>query len=151
MKLLVVYGDEAYCLRLCECLKEMDAFCVEEPLFDASAAIARAKVAMPDIVIADMQLSGMEAMELLDSLRRECGAKTVACSSVHNESAALTAMQHGADYFVAKPIPPCIYGACELRARASGGAFANETRDRACGACVQKAFAARNNAENEGL
>ena len=99
MKLLVVYGDEAYCLRLCECLKEMDAFCVEEPLFDASAAIARAKVAMPDIVIADMQLSGMEAMELLDSLRRECGAKTVACSSVHNESAALTAMQHGADYF----------------------------------------------------
>lgn len=96
----------AYCLRLCECLKEMDAFCVEEPLFDASAAIARAKVAMPDIVIADMQLSGMEAMELLDSLRRECGAKTVACSSVHNESAALTAMQHGADYFVAKPIPP---------------------------------------------
>lgn len=106
MKLLVVYGDEAYCLRLCECLKEMDAFCVEEPLFDASAAIARAKVAMPDIVIADMQLSGMEAMELLDSLRRECGAKTVACSSVHNESAALTAMQHGADYFVAKPIPP---------------------------------------------
>jgi PAS domain S-box-containing protein len=84
---------------------------------DGASALAAARGAPPDLILADDQTTGIDSLELLRELRAHpetFALPVVLISSCTKEEKKLEALQEGADDYLVKPVP-----VCELTAKIS--------------------------------
>jgi signal transduction histidine kinase len=96
---------------------------------DGRSALEEIRRRPPDLVIADVMMSGMDGLELLRELRRDPGTRAVPVillSARAAEDERIQGLQHGADDYLVKPV-----SSRELLARASSAMDLAELRFRA--------------------
>jgi signal transduction histidine kinase/FixJ family two-component response regulator len=82
---------------------------------DGAAALAAARASLPDLVVADVMMPGLDGFELLQALRADPATRdipVVLLSARAGEEARVEGLAAGADDYIAKP-----FGARELVAR----------------------------------
>ena len=73
---------------------------------DGKEALAKAIESIPDVVITDVVMPGMNGFELCRSLKKKPetqGAKIVVCTSKNQDIDRLWGMRQGADIYLTKP------------------------------------------------
>ena len=75
-------------------------------------ALAEATRRLPDVVLLDLMLPGMDGLAVCRSLREHSGVPIIVLSAQGNEATKVTALDSGADDYLTKP-----FGAAELLAR----------------------------------
>jgi DNA-binding NtrC family response regulator len=101
---VLVIDDEAPALTsLNEVLVEQ-GYSVETAT-DATRALARMEQFAPDVVLTDLEMPGMDGLELLRRLRTEGWGETpVLVMSAHGGESGVAALQEGAAHYLEKPL-----------------------------------------------
>ena len=73
---------------------------------DGLAALRRARLHPPDIVVLDISLPGLDGLEVCRALRKETDAPIVIVSARSGEIDRIVGLELGADDYVAKPFSP---------------------------------------------
>lgn len=100
----IVIDDAAFIRELLKThLSASGGVCVGEA-DDGATALTLAASTLPDLVVVDVVLPGMNAVQLLPLLRMNCAqAKFLVCSSLNEEMIVEQCMEAGADAFLLKP------------------------------------------------
>lgn len=105
-KLKVLIGDdsEEYGLKCAQELREMGFFCIVRPK-DGGVIFDAVTEEVPDVVVADLWMPKLDAIELMKKVNKSSGAKPVffITSPCNNEFALKQVMQEGAAYCLVKP------------------------------------------------
>ena len=105
--LLLADADETFCQLLRSALEETGLFSVTW-VEDGRKALAHALSAMPDILVTEVALPGLDGLSLLRTLQERRGSipETLMISSFVSQSATAEAAALGASYFLPKPFTP---------------------------------------------
>ncbi|MEW2292950.1 response regulator transcription factor [Streptomyces sp. NPDC006743] len=101
---------------------------------DGPAAVARAAMRPPDLVVLDLMLPGMDGLEVCRRLRRDGPLPVIMLTARGDEEDRILGLEVGADDYVTKPFSPrelVLRVASVLRRAAAGGGAA--ARDEAAG------------------
>jgi DNA-binding response OmpR family regulator len=82
---------------------------VTESINEGSAALARAQATLPDLVILDLMLPGMDGMSVCEALRKEpvtAPIPVLMLTARGDESDRVAGLDQGADDYVTKPFSP---------------------------------------------
>jgi DNA-binding NtrC family response regulator len=101
---VLVIDDEATALTsLCEVLVEQ-GYSVDTAT-DGARALAKLERFAPDVVLTDLEMPGMDGLELLRRLRTEGWGETpVVVMSAHGGDSGVAALQEGAAQYLEKPL-----------------------------------------------
>src|ERR1700712_3862423 len=103
-RILVVDDDPA--------LAEMIGIVLEaenfEPIFcdDGSEAFAAFTASRPDLVLLDLMLPGMDAIELCAQIRAEAGVPIIMLTAKSDTTDVVKGLESGADDYIVKPFNP---------------------------------------------
>jgi len=109
---VLVVDDEVQIRRFLRAGFELDGFTVEEA-DTGNAAIRKATLSPPDLLIVDLGLPDMDGSEIVQRLRSWSSVPLIVLSVRSNESEKVRLLELGADDYVVKP-----FGMAELLARA---------------------------------
>jgi two-component system response regulator GlrR len=101
---ILVVDDDPSLLRLLDIRLQSAGYTVQTA-DSASAALARVEQSVPDAVITDLRMDGMDGLDLLRELqRRQPGVPVLLLTAHGTIPDAVSATQHGAIAFLTKPV-----------------------------------------------
>ena len=110
--IVLIVDDEVQIRRFLRAGFELDGFAVEEA-DTGNAAIRKATLTPPDLLIVDLGLPDMDGSEIVQRLRSWSNVPLIVLSVRSNEAEKVRLLELGADDYVVKP-----FGMAELLARA---------------------------------
>ena len=110
-ELILVVDDEPRIVRQARDYLEHGGFRVVEAN-DGKLALAQARQARPDLVVLDLNLPGMDGLDVCRTLRRESDTPIIMLTARAEETDRLIGLELGADDYITKP-----FGVRELLAR----------------------------------
>ena len=103
--LILVVDDEPKIVRLARDYLERANFRVL-PAEDGVTALAAARQEKPDLVVLDLNLPGMDGLDVCRALRRESGVPIIMLTARAEEMDRLIGLELGADDYIVKPFSP---------------------------------------------
>jgi two-component system alkaline phosphatase synthesis response regulator PhoP len=103
-KILVVEDEPSICQILCVYLE--NAGFVVAHVDNGAEALARFQAFRPDLVILDLNLPGMDGLEVAQQLRRESAVYILMLTARGEVEDRITGLRQGADDYVTKPFSP---------------------------------------------
>ena len=104
-ELILVVDDEPKIIKLARDYLEHGGFRVLST-GDGQAALAMARREQPDLVVLDLNLPGMDGLDVCRALRRESGVPIIMLTARVEESDRLIGLELGADDYIPKPFSP---------------------------------------------
>ncbi|MEZ4614893.1 MAG: response regulator transcription factor [Caldilineaceae bacterium] len=104
-ELILVVDDEPKIVRLARDYLERSNFRVL-PAEDGVAALAAARQEKPDLIVLDLNLPGMDGLDVCRALRRESGVPIIMLTARAEEMDRLIGLELGADDYIVKPFSP---------------------------------------------
>jgi two-component system alkaline phosphatase synthesis response regulator PhoP len=104
-ELILVVDDEPKIVRLARDYLEQSGFRVL-PVNDGQAAIAAARQEKPDLIVLDLNLPGMDGLDVCRALRRESSVPIIMLTARVEEMDRLIGLELGADDYIIKPFSP---------------------------------------------
>ena len=103
--LVLVVDDEPKIVKLAQDYLERSGFRVVTAA-DGSDALAVAREARPDLVVLDLNLPGMDGLDVCRSLRRHSDVPVIMLTARVEETDRLIGLELGADDYITKPFSP---------------------------------------------
>ena len=103
--LVLVVDDEPKIVKLAQDYLERSGFRVATAT-DGSDALAVAREARPDLVVLDLNLPGMDGLDVCRSLRRHSDVPIIMLTARVEETDRLIGLELGADDYITKPFSP---------------------------------------------
>ncbi len=101
---IMVIDDENIVGKMLKAVLEQDGYVVETFL-SADPALARLKEQNFDVVITDLKMKGIDGMEVLHTVKKECPAtKVIMITAFASLDAAVEALRGKVDDFFPKPV-----------------------------------------------
>ena len=104
-ELILVVDDEPKIVRLARDYLEQSNFRVL-PVSDGPSALAAARQEKPDLVVLDLNLPGLDGLDICRALRRESGVPIIMLTARAEEMDRLIGLELGADDYIVKPFSP---------------------------------------------
>jgi two-component system, OmpR family, alkaline phosphatase synthesis response regulator PhoP len=104
-ELILVVDDEPKIVRLARDYLERSNFRVL-PAADGVSALAAARQEKPDLVILDLNLPGLDGLDVCRALRRESSVPIIMLTARAEELDRLLGLELGADDYIVKPFSP---------------------------------------------
>lgn len=104
-ELILVVDDEPKIVRLAQDYLERSSFRVLAA-YDGIAALATARQARPDLVVLDLNLPGLDGLDVCRALRRESSVPIIMLTARAEEADRLIGLELGADDYIVKPFSP---------------------------------------------
>lgn len=104
-ELILVVDDEPKIVRLARDYLERNQFRVL-PAEDGIAALAAARQEKPDLIVLDLNLPGMDGLDVCRALRRESSVPIIMLTARAEEMDRLIGLELGADDYIVKPFSP---------------------------------------------
>ncbi|RIK33936.1 MAG: DNA-binding response regulator [Chloroflexi bacterium] len=104
-ELILVVDDEPKIVRLARDYLEQSGFRVL-PVGDGAAALAAARQEKPDLIVLDLNLPGMDGLDVCRALRRESNVPIIMLTARVEETDRLIGLELGADDYIVKPFSP---------------------------------------------
>jgi two-component system, OmpR family, alkaline phosphatase synthesis response regulator PhoP len=104
-ELILVVDDEPKITRLARDYLEQSGFRVL-PLGDGPSALAAARQEKPDLIVLDLNLPGMDGLDVCRALRRESSVPIIMLTARVEETDRLIGLELGADDYIVKPFSP---------------------------------------------
>ncbi len=104
-ELILVVDDEPKIVRLARDYLEQSNFRVL-PVSDGPAALATARQEKPDLVVLDLNLPGLDGLDVCRALRRESSVPIIMLTARAEEMDRLIGLELGADDYIVKPFSP---------------------------------------------
>lgn len=104
-ELILVVDDEPKIIRLARDYLEGSGFRVL-PAMDGNTALAAARTDKPDLVVLDLNLPGMDGLDVCRALRRESSVPIIMLTARADETDRLIGLELGADDYIVKPFSP---------------------------------------------
>lgn len=102
---ILVVDDEPKIVRLARDYLEQSNFRVL-PVHDGPAALAAARQEKPDLVVLDLNLPGLDGLDVCRALRRESSVPIIMLTARAEEMDRLIGLELGADDYIVKPFSP---------------------------------------------
>ena len=103
--LILVVDDEPKIVKQAQDYLENSGFCVI-PAGDGKTALAAARSERPDLIVLDLNLPGMDGLEVCQALRRESDVPIIMLTARVAETDRLIGLELGADDYITKPFSP---------------------------------------------
>jgi two-component system alkaline phosphatase synthesis response regulator PhoP len=103
--LILVVDDEAKIVKLARDYLEQNGFGVLSA-GDGKTALALARHEHPDLVVLDLNLPGMDGLDICRALRRESDVPIIMLTARVEETDRLIGLELGADDYIVKPFSP---------------------------------------------
>jgi len=104
-ELILVVDDEPKIMRLARDYLEQSGFRVV-PAGDGPSALATARQVHPDLIVLDLNLPGMDGLDVCRALRRESSVPIIMLTARVEETDRLIGLEMGADDYIVKPFSP---------------------------------------------
>lgn len=104
-ELILVVDDEPKIVRLARDYLERSNFRVH-PAEDGITALAAARQEKPDLVVLDLNLPGLDGLDVCRALRRESSVPIIMLTARAEEMDRLIGLELGADDYIVKPFSP---------------------------------------------
>jgi two-component system alkaline phosphatase synthesis response regulator PhoP len=104
-ELILVVDDEPKIMRLARDYLEQSGFRVL-PVSDGPTALAAARQEKPDLVVLDLNLPGLDGLDVCRALRRESAVPIIMLTARVDEADRLIGLELGADDYIVKPFSP---------------------------------------------
>ncbi len=104
-ELILVVDDEPKIVRLARDYLEQSSFRVL-PVYDGIDALVAARQEKPDLVVLDLNLPGMDGLDVCRALRRESSVPIIMLTAHVEEADRLIGLEVGADDYIVKPFSP---------------------------------------------
>ncbi|MEZ4834294.1 MAG: response regulator [Caldilineaceae bacterium] len=104
-ELILVVDDEPKIIRLARDYLEGSGFSAL-PAMDGNTALAAARTDKPDLVVLDLNLPGMDGLDVCRALRRESSVPIIMLTARADETDRLIGLELGADDYIVKPFSP---------------------------------------------
>ena len=104
-ELILVVDDEPKIIKLAQDYLERSQFRVL-PATDGISALAAARQEKPDLVVLDLNLPGMDGLDVCRALRRESAVPIIMLTARVEETDRLIGLEMGADDYITKPFSP---------------------------------------------
>lgn len=104
-ELILIVDDEPKIVRLAKDYLERSGFRTF-PAHDGIAALAAARQEKPDLVVLDLNLPGMDGLDVCRALRRESSVPVIMLTARAEETDRLIGLELGADDYIVKPFSP---------------------------------------------
>lgn len=104
-ELILVVDDEPKIVRLARDYLEKGNFRVL-PVHDGLSALAAARQEKPDLIVLDLNLPGMDGIDVCRVLRRESSVPIIMLTARVEETDRLIGLEVGADDYIVKPFSP---------------------------------------------
>lgn len=104
-ELILVVDDEPKIVRLARDYLEQSGFRVL-PADDGPAALAAARHEKPDLIVLDLNLPGLDGLDVCRALRRESNVPIIMLTARAEEMDRLIGLELGADDYIVKPFSP---------------------------------------------
>lgn len=104
-ELILVVDDEPKIVRLARDYLEQSRFRVF-PVYNGNDAIAAARTEKPDLVVLDLNLPGMDGLDVCRALRRQSCVPIIMLTARAEETDRLIGLELGADDYIVKPFSP---------------------------------------------
>lgn len=101
----MVVDDEPKIVRLARDYLEQSSFRVL-PVNDGLSALAAARQEKPDLIVLDLNLPGMDGIDVCRALRRESSVPIIMLTARVEETDRLIGLEVGADDYIIKPFSP---------------------------------------------
>ena len=104
-ELILVVDDEPKIVRIARDYLERSGFRVAAA-HDGVSALASARQQRPDLVVLDLNLPGMDGLDVCRALRRESSVPIIMLTARAEETDRLIGLELGADDYIVKPFSP---------------------------------------------
>lgn len=104
-ELILVVDDEAKIVKLAKDYLENSSFRVQTA-GDGSTALLIARQEKPDLIVLDLNLPGMDGLDVCRTLRRESDVPIIMLTARVEETDRLIGLELGADDYITKPFSP---------------------------------------------
>ncbi len=104
-ELILVADDEPKIVRLAQDYLERGGFRVQS-VGDGKSALAAARQMKPDLIVLDLNLPGMDGLDVCRTLRRESDVPIIMLTARVEETDRLIGLELGADDYIVKPFSP---------------------------------------------
>ncbi len=104
-ELILVVDDEQRIVRQARDYLEHSGFRVQEAN-DGTSALAIARQARPDLIVLDLNLPGMDGLDVCRALRRDSDVPIIMLTARVEETDRLIGLELGADDYITKPFSP---------------------------------------------
>ena len=104
-EMILVIDDEKKIVKLARDYLERGGFRVATAA-DGTAALATARQVRPDLVVLDLNLPGMDGLDVCRALRRESAVPIIMLTARVEETDRLIGLELGADDYISKPFSP---------------------------------------------
>ncbi len=104
-ELVLVVDDEPKIVKLARDYLERHGFRVSAAA-DGNTALSVARHQKPDLVVLDLNLPGMDGLDVCRALRRESGVPIIMLTARAEEADRLIGLELGADDYISKPFSP---------------------------------------------
>jgi DNA-binding response OmpR family regulator len=104
-ELILVVDDEPKIVRLAQDYLEKGGFRVQ-PVYDGASVLAAVRQARPDLIVLDLNLPGMDGLDVCRALRRELDTPIIMLTARADETDRLIGLELGADDYIVKPFSP---------------------------------------------
>ncbi|HLY26090.1 MAG TPA: response regulator, partial [Aggregatilineales bacterium] len=104
-ELILVVDDEPKIVKLAQDYLQQAGFKVMSAM-DGTTAIATARHERPDLIVLDLNLPGMDGIDVCRAIRRESDVPVVMLTARDSETDRLIGLELGADDYITKPFSP---------------------------------------------
>jgi DNA-binding NarL/FixJ family response regulator len=116
MRIVIAHGDGLMFVGVKQALGDDASFDLVGEAHDGSEVLPLVSETEPDVVLLDMEISGLNALELLTRLRiQHPEVKVVVCSLSADQDVIQTTFEHGACGYIVESINPADLGAAIRR------------------------------------
>jgi two-component system, OmpR family, alkaline phosphatase synthesis response regulator PhoP len=102
---ILIVDDEPKIVRLAQDYLERGGFRVQA-VGDGKSALAAARQMKPDLIVLDLNLPGMDGLDVCRALRRESDVPIIMLTARVEETDRLIGLELGADDYIVKPFSP---------------------------------------------
>jgi two-component system alkaline phosphatase synthesis response regulator PhoP len=104
-EMILVVDDEPKIVKQARDYLERSGFCVISAA-DGKMAMAQARQERPDLIVLDLNLPGMDGLDVCRALRRESDVPIIMLTARVDETDRLIGLELGADDYITKPFSP---------------------------------------------
>jgi DNA-binding response OmpR family regulator len=102
---ILVVDDEQYVLELVKRTLEPEGYAVTVAA-DSNSALAQLTEHMPDLVLLDIRMPGLDGFQVLNLIRKSSDVPVIMLTAIDQASTLRDAINIGADDYITKPFRP---------------------------------------------